>query len=331
MGYQTTSDGTKIVARPEWKFGQIPLTRTDDGSEQINVNGLVSGTPEVVWNGTGGSDTGGDWTRTGLGNEATAAAKSGTNGLNTTLTSAGDTSIFDKGSMIDVAGTYQSLAFWMRPKAFPTGSKLRAFWRDSSDDQVGNPVLVNAYIDNFDLNVWQYVVIPVADFALGGNAQKLVFRYADVAGQRYNFDDIELYPDGGPHRFRAAAPAGYVYHVKEVVLTFSEENGTWTAGDFTGISGGLDKGIVVRHRRLSTNDVFWAFNLRDNISLFGRFRVKNDVEYSSQVHQFTLVLEPDPAVITVTDDDVIEIVVRDNLTSINAMRAFLQYGEEVAA
>lgn len=331
MGYQTTEDGTRIVASPQWAFGQKSLSRIDNGTVAMNVNGEFTGTKTVLWNGTGENDTGGDWTHSGEGSENTSAKKTGTNGLNTTITDEDDESIFDNGSMVDVAGTYTALQFWIRAKVYPVGSDPTIFWRNSSNAQVGDKLHLNDYVEDFD-DDWQLISLPITDFDLGANVQKLVFKFEGVGGQRYYLDDIELYQaGGGPYTFQVAAPAGLVYHVKELVLTIVEENGSWAAGDFTGITGGLETGLLLRHRRLSTAEVLWKINLKTNINLFGRLDVRNDVEYSTVTHGFKLVLVPDPAVLTVTDDAVLEVLVRDDLTSINGLRSFIQFGQEEAA
>jgi hypothetical protein len=331
VGYQKTADGTRIISLPQWALGQKPLTRTDNGSEQLNIDGTLSGTPTNVWDGTGAGDTGTDWTRSGEGSESTGAAYEGTNGLDSGVTSENDEMVFNKGSEIDVDGTYNTLQFWLQPKAYPTNSRLRVLWRNGSDALVGNGVLVHNYTSNMDLDVWQLVSIPIADFNLDADVQKLVFRCGNTSGQRYYLDTIEVLAIGaGPYRFQVAAPdQATVYNVKEVILSLAEENGTWLVGDFSSISGGLANGLILRQRQLSTSDVLWSINMRDNLELFGRLDVRSDVEYGTGVHQFKLALVPHPAVVQVTNDKVIEAVVRDDLTSINGLRAFIQYGEEV--
>ena len=325
MGYQTTADGTQIVAGPEWVFGQLALSRIDDGTVAMNRDGSPS-TPTVLWNGTGGGDTGGDWSRSGVGSESTAAAYSGTNGLNTTITSEDDESIFDNGSMVDIAGTYTLLQFWIRAKKFPTGSEPLIFWRNSADATVGLQLKLTNYVEDFD-DDWQRIAIPISDFGLGANAQKLVFKYTETAGQRYFIDDIEIYSEGGPYIFQAKAPVGAVYHLKDMILTFAEENGTWGSSGFASISGGLSRGLLLRQRALTTGEVAWQINLKRNLVMFGRLDVLNDVSYTDS-HQFTLALNPAPAVINVTDDQVVEAVLRDDLSSINAMRSYIRFGRE---
>lgn len=328
MGHKKTDDGSPIYAKPQWRFRQKPLLRVDDGSEVMNIDGGLSGTAVIVWNGTGAGDTGGDWTRTGKGAENAAAAKSGTNGLNTQTTSVGDVSRFDNGSMVDIDGTYNSLSFWMNPKAVPEGAEVRVFWDDSSNDQVGDAVKLSSYVDNFDIDVWQHVVIPIADFNLTGNAQKLLFRYTLVANQQWHFDDIELYPSGGPYRFRVSGSEQYTCHMKRLILSFVEDTSAWTKDYFLSISGGLTNGLILRYRDLAAKDVLWTMNLRDNLTLFSRLELLHKVAYASSVEQYTMILEPIPAVVPLTPDLVVEAVVQDDLSSLNALRAFAQCGAE---
>jgi hypothetical protein len=66
-------NGETLVHERELVLGVEPFTRTDDGSELLNVNGVALGAPVVLWNGTGVSDTGTDWTLTGTGTEQAAS------------------------------------------------------------------------------------------------------------------------------------------------------------------------------------------------------------------------------------------------------------------
>ncbi len=161
--------------------------------------------------------------------------------------------------------------------------------------------------------------------------QKLVFRYVLQDNQQYHIDDIELYPNGGPYIFRAVAPAGETYHVKEILLSLVVDTTSWTKDHFLTISGGLDKGLLIRQRDLSVEDVHWSVNLTDNLTMFTRLCVCNQIDYASSIKQFLLRLEPAPASVKITDDLAIEVLVRDNLSTLNALRAYVQYGGEIDA
>ena len=99
-------DGSQIVALRDLTLGIEKFVRSDNGTEQMAVNGS-STQAEDVWDGTGASDTGSDWTRGGTGSEQAAAKRSGTNGLNTGVTSKNDIWWFDYGSDRDLEASFQ--------------------------------------------------------------------------------------------------------------------------------------------------------------------------------------------------------------------------------
>ena len=80
LAYPRHQDGSLLIGERNLTPGQTSLKRTDNGSEQLNVDGRAAGTADVIWNGTGAGDTGGDWAPSGVGSEQAAAdAGSGTN------------------------------------------------------------------------------------------------------------------------------------------------------------------------------------------------------------------------------------------------------------
>jgi len=326
-------DGTLQTSKQQLELGRAPFRRTDTQSELMNVNGIAAGTPVNVWNGTGAGDTGADWTRTGVGSEHGPAnhTPGGTYGLNSGATSQNDTIVFDYGSMQDIAGTVDELGFWLQLKALVAGGNLRVFWVDGSNSQVGGSVLVSSYLSNFDLDEWKKVAIPISDFSLTGNVQKLVLRFINASGLHIWLDDVSVTPSagGGPHIYRISAPTGFIYHVERLALIVSAGDTGWGSTSFANIVGGLTSGLAFRYRMLG-GDTYWAFNCRDNSELFGQLQVINDVSFSNGDRQFTFALEPRlSSVVLVDDDEVVEIIVRDDLSSLVTMRAFLHYGTEV--
>lgn len=327
----TAGDGTPLFSNRPLRLGRDSLKRTDNGTEQMNVNGSSGGTPVTVWNGTGASDTGGDWTAGGAGSEsASADAGSGTNGWDTGVTSDGNNITFDNGSLVTVGGVYDELRFQLQPKAFPVGSRLRAVFLDASNNQVGNSLLVANYTSNMDLDVWQEVSIPIADFSLTGDAQKLRFRTLNTSGQQYWFDDIELVPNGGsgPYRFQIAAPAGERYHLSMLVLQVTAPEAGWNNDAFANIAGGLANGLICRQRRLSDSEVMWKFNTKDNRELFGQYHPQESFAFADTALLVGFMVKPGKASVIVTDDEVLEFVVRDNLSAITDIRAYMHYGVE---
>jgi len=200
MGYQTDAQGNRIFTEKELPHGQSRFLRTDIGTELMNVNGLAPGGTTIIWNGEGTY-----WELEAQGTSETYAAKNGTYGLDSGVRTAGQETRFDYGSNQDIDGSYQTVQFWMQPKAFPVGADLRIRWRTSGGGTPGNLLSVEDYVPNMDLDVWQQVSIPIADFNLDEtDVAKLVLIYALQGGQQFYFDDFELVAAGagGPYTFR---------------------------------------------------------------------------------------------------------------------------------
>lgn len=330
MGYNTTADGTQIFALRDLKLGQAKFIEINFGYEEMAIDGQSGASGEIIWNGTGGGDTGGDWTPSGTGSETSGAMHSGTNGWDTGVTTKDATTVFDNGSMIDIINNYQSLEFWMSPQAFPSGSFLSLQWLDSADGAIGSRLDVNDYVTNFDLDVWQKVTIPLVDFNLSGNIQKLRIQYRKVAGQHFYFDDIGLFNDvaDGPFMFRVAADGYYNYHIGAIYLYIASGDTGWNSDAFANIAGGLDSGVLLRHYNIEMSSTIWSINFKNNIDLYGRMVSHNNVDFFDSEHIATFVLRPEPASVIVTENEVLDIVIRDDLSSINSLRAFVHYGAE---
>lgn len=322
-------NNTPIVRNEEFTLGQLAFTRVDNGTEQMNIDGTPGGTPVNIWDGTGGGDSGtSDWSTSGVGSETAGSNHSGTNGWDTGVTAEGNQTVFDNGSMIDVAGSYSTVRFWMQPKAFPTNSRPRIMFANASNKRVGNSLRIDDYTTNMDLDVWQQVTIPIDDFALTGNAQKLRLRYANTAGQHYWFDEFEFLPiTGAPYRFEVRPGPGHCYHISMLVLIVAGPSGSWSSTNFGNISP-LTNGLLLRQRRLSDGEVLWRFNSKDNSDLFGRYHPQDDITFSDGSLLIGFMIKPGKASVVVTDDTPIQFVVRDDLSGLTSARAFAHFGLE---
>lgn len=327
---------TQEVIQKSLAMGRKPFKRTDDGTELMNIDGSAAGAATVMWNGTGAGDSGGDWSintvGTSTGVESTASKRSGTNGWDTTVTTQNDVTVLDNGSSVDIDGTYSALEFWMQPKAYPPGSNLRIRWVDGSNNLVGNQVNVSSYVSNFDIDVWQQVSIPISDFNLTGNVQKLQLRYRAAGGQHFWFDDFDLINisgGGGPYRFQIAAPSGELWRLSMAVIMVSAPASGWNRSSFANISGGIGRGVIFRQRKISTSEVQWKFISKNNVELFGQFHPQEDVTFADGELLMGFMAKPGKASVIITDDNVLEIVVRDDLSAISEMRGYCHYGVEV--
>lgn len=313
-------------------LGLTKFLRTDNGSEQMAVDGR-STTAEDMWDGTGGSDTGTDWTRGGIGSESVPAAHSGTNGLATGVASLNDIVRFDYGSDRDLPALFDSVSFWMNPQAFPEGARLQCGWTASGTASpiIGNLVRIDNTVPNMDLGVWQRVSIPIGDFNLTANAGRFALRFAGVAGQSFYLDDFDMLNSvsDGPYRFRVTGEAGVNQHVSRITLVMAAGNTGWNSTAFANIAGGLELGLLLRYGVVSTQEVLWSFGMKNNMDLFGQLPTVENFSFSDDELMLTFTIQPQNAAIILGPDNAMEFVVRDDLSTLTNMRAYMQYGEEV--
>lgn len=313
----------------EFGFGRGKFIRTDNGTEQMAVNGS-STHAEDVWDGTGESDSGSDWTRGGNGSESVGSARSGTNGLDTGILSKNDIWWFDYGSDRDLENNFDSISFWINPQSFPDGSGLRCGWATSgSTNIIGNTCWINNYITNMDTNVWQRVTIPLIDFNLDGYAGRFVMQSRVTDGQRYYFDDFDMLNStgDGPYRFRFIGEIGELRHVSRIILIVASPEIGWDSNAFADISNGLELGLILRQGIISTSEIVWTTVFKNNIDLFGimHFEV---IDFANSERMVVFTFKPDKASITLDDDAALEFVVRDDLSTITNIRAYVHYGIE---
>ena len=332
MPWNKTVAGDLSVAERILTLGQARFVRVDNGSAPMNIDGTPAGAVDVLWNGTGAGDTGGDWTPSGEGSETAGSMHSGTNGWDSGVAAKDGSTIFDNGSMIDVAGTHQTLEFWLNTQAFPVGSFLSLQWLNDLGGSVGARLDVNDYVTNFDAGVWQKVSIPITDFGLTGNVQKFAVIYRKTAGQHFHLDDIELLQSsggGGPFVFEVAAPdANTRYHISMLVLLISGAASGWNAGNFANIAA-LTNGLLVRQRNKTSGFVSWSLNSKDNTDLFGRFHPQDDITFADGTLLVGFMVKPGKASVIVTNEEVLEVVVGDDLSGLVEARGFAHFGIEV--
>ena len=330
MAVLRNPDNSQVVSQRNLTLGQAKFLRTDDGTALLNINGLAAGSPTVLWNGTGALDTGGDWTQGNQGTESAAAMHSGTNGLDSGSTSQGNNTQFDNGVDLDVAGTYDTLEFWMQPKAYPAGSELQLLWKTSGGTTKGNVLNVSDYVTNFDLDVWQKVTVPISDFALPQDVARLQFKYANKSGQQFYLDDIQFNNSGGggPFVFQVVAPdTTKQYHLSMLVILLSGAASGWNSTTFANVAA-LENGLLLRQRKISTGEVLWSLNSKDNLDLFGRFYPQDEVNFADGTLLVGFMVKPGNGSVIITNDTALEIVVRDDLSGIAAGRAFAHFGIE---
>jgi len=327
MGYNKDSSGNPIYASPIRVPARVAFKRTDNGSELMNIDGEAGGTPTIIWDGEGTY-----WTPGGTGSATTGSKHTGTYGWDTGSTIKDNTTYWDYGSDQDISA-YATLTFWMQPKAFPTDSEFQIFWKTNAGVVHGSTLQVEDYVSNMDLDVWQQVTIPIEDFNLVSNVAELWFKYTKKDGQQFWFDELSLNTSGGggPFTFRVEAPEGYIYHTSVIVLLIAGTSSGWDHDVFGSLSSALANGLLLRQRRLSTSETLWSINAKDNIELFGLYHPQDDVTFADSILLLGFMVKPSKDSILITDDDVLEYVVRDDLSSLNTTRAFVHGGKEAVS
>jgi len=330
MANQFNADRSLVTAARNLILGQSAFLRSDNATQNMNINGNAAGSITAIWNGTGLDDTGGDWTRSGIGSQTFASKKNGTYGLDTGVASLNDTIAFTDSSDSNIASSYSQISFWLQPKAYPKGSDLQIKWQTVAGVDEGLMLKIASYMKSFDLDKWQKVTIPISDFQLIENVGKLVLTFVGAANQDFWFDDFELTASdgGGPYIFEIEPPVGEKWHVSMIVLIVVAPSTGWTADKFGNISGGLTNGLLLRQRHPLTSTVIWSLNSLDNVDLFGRFHPQDDVIFSDGNMLIGFMIKPSKASIVIDDCCLLEFVVRDDLSSLEDVRAFVHYGVE---
>jgi len=308
-----------------YNFAQPALLRTDNGQAEMNVNGFASGAALNVWDGTGVGDVGAaDWIPSGVGSESAAAVHSGTNGWDTGNTQDGDKTEFL--GPITALGTYGLLNFWLNPQIAPAGSTVELGWRDANGG-VGNKVNAENYVA-MTIGVWQLVSIPLADFGAIGSVTKLRVKYKNT-NQRHYIDDISLVASGGtgPFIYRMSRLNMPALDIHRLSLAVAGQSSGWAVNDFATINGGLGAGLLLKFWDYATGEVFWSFNLKNNLEMFGRTGNVNSITFAGTQHLVLLDYDLSEAKARIESTRVFDIVVRDDLSSLLGLNAFATGGE----
>jgi len=142
-------------------------TTTD--SELKYISETCTGTDCMlhIWNGTGALDAGGDWIRSGVGQENSIAVYRGTNGLDLTNTTTDDLLFFTGSDTVDI-NAYDFLSFWINIRDWKN-------WNNTNKENVyiklyntvndtSKEVALNSYINASFFKAWQRVMIPISSF-----------------------------------------------------------------------------------------------------------------------------------------------------------------------
>jgi hypothetical protein len=319
MGYQVDANGDRIVAISRHKLRKKTFQNVVDGGESMKVDGSAGTLDENVWDGETAF-----WADPTIGSKTAPAARSGSFGWDSGVTALNDKVKFTRSTPWQP--TSDSIEGWINLQAMPPGAEIQARW-ELANTAKGNGVLVTDYIGSGDLGVWQHFSIPLADFNLPAeNVDEFRIRTRQIAGAHYFLDDLTLNSGSGGKTFRVAPSGSKQWIVGSVTLVLVAPDTGWNSNAFANIAGGLANGLTLRHRDLAGSSNHWKLVCKQNTELFGNFDPVVDTAYNDSTRQISFVMKPDPASITLTANDVLEFLVKDDLTALTNLRAFAQIG-----
>jgi hypothetical protein len=289
------------------------------GAESMKVDGSSGTLDENVWDGDGSY-----WADPSIGSKTTGSKRTGTYGWDTGTTSQNDEVKFTRSTPYQPSS--DAIEGWINLQALPATVVIQGRW-ELANSAKGNGVDLMDYLPSQDLGVWQHWSIPLADFNLpASNVDEFRFRTLNAAGADYWLDDIKLVSGSGSKTFRMAAVGVGEWILEAVTLVLVAADTGWDSNSFCDIAGGLANGLQLRHRDLSAGSNFWKLVCTKNVELFGQFDPVVDTTYDDTTRQISFVLKPGAATVKITANDVLEFLVKDDLTSLVNARAFAHVG-----
>ena len=289
------------------------------GAESMKVDGSSGTLDEAVWDGEGSY-----WADPSIGSKTTGSKRTGTYGWDTGATSQNDEVKFTRSVAFQPSS--DSIDGWINLQALPATVVIQGRW-ELDNSAKGNGIDLMDYLPSQDLGVWQHFSIPLADFNLPAeDVDEFRFRTLNDDGADYWLDDIKLVSGSGGKTFRMAAVGVGEWVVEAITLILVAADSGWDSDSFCDIAGGLANGLQLRHRDLAAGENFWKLVCTKNIELFGQFDPVVDTAYNDNTRQISFVLQPGSATIKITANDVLEFLVKDDLTSLVNVRAFAHVG-----
>jgi hypothetical protein len=296
-----------------------PFENIVGGGESMKVDGSAGTIDENVWDGEGSF-----WADPTVGSKTAGAARTGSFGWDSGVTALNAEVKFTRSPAFQPSS--DSIEGWINLQAMPPGVEIQGRW-ELANVAKGNGVLITDYLSSGDLDLWQHFSIPIADFNLPAeNVDEFRIRTRQVAGAHYYLDDLTLNSGSGGKTFRIAPEGQAKWIVGSVTLILVAPDTGWNSDAFCNIAGGLANGLTLRHRDLAGSTNFWRSVCKKNIELFGKFHPVVDTAYNDSTRQISFVLEPDPATVVLTSNDVLEFLVKDDLTALTNIRAYAHVG-----
>lgn len=312
--FETDSQGNPIAADSQYNTKVVCFTESSTDNYSMAVDAAAD-VEQVIWDGEGSY-----WSDPSIGSKVAGSAHTGSYGWDSGVTSLGAEVMWDRGTKYDPPGDH--VEFWLRLTALPDTSQLQARWEDNGTVKGDGIAIIGNYNITRDLNVWQYVSIPMSDFNLGGDdVDQFRIRTTLAAGARYDVDEVKLITDANNRTFQVRPGTAQEWKLSRVRLTLAAPSATgWTIADFGSKLGGLANGLSLRHRNLSGSTNLWRLITRFNSDLWGQYDIVNNTTLGSDrivVAEF----DPYPSVVIIDNDNPLEFLARDDLSGLSVVQA----------
>ena len=206
---------------------------------QMAIDASFSGTPEKIHNGTDSVE----WAGSNITGSSVTFSSTDTNPplLGSWPTSGTKSIKIDRASVNDVwefnRGSSTSGSSWVAismnvyiASGWTSGDSVAIYAYDSNTtSQVGDSVLIEDYINEFDFSVDQEIGIPLTDMNIGSSSFDAI--RMEIVGKHgvapvWYMDAIKLQETSGSEEFKVSAPTGTKYYVSEFKFTYIGLNTT---------------------------------------------------------------------------------------------------------
>ena len=192
--------------------------------QAMNQDGGFSGTPVEVHDGLDNTYwTGSNISGTKVTFNSTDRFNNGAQSVKVDNPSSNDVWQFDKGSTQDLTG-YVAITMAINiDKDWGVGDSVSIYgWDTNTNSIVGTSVLLEDYMEEFDFDVWQNLVIPLEDMGLLGDTI-YAFRMEQVStegkGPKFYTDDFQIEQLGDPIEYRTNHTVDIDHHIESIIIT----------------------------------------------------------------------------------------------------------------
>jgi hypothetical protein len=305
----------------------------------LNQNAAFGGTPENVHDGTDNIY----WTGSNIsGNritfDSTGQAKTGTKSVYANDPRVGNIWQFAKGSNLDLSNyTVLSFSIYVE-QAWAESNTIILYGYDTVAGQsVGTSVEIKNYIGENQVGFWQDVVVSLADLSLEGQTIDAI-RFECIersgAGAQFYTDDIAFQQSGGAISFKLFPNTGKKYSISKLLFNVAS-TGTRTSnppafaydrwGNLPSLSVGLLLGCQSEGVQL------FQFSVRQVADLCnGGAEILNIIDDGNNTHYSVHIplTQEEYFVLDSSQNDFFEVIVNDNLSSLQLCNCFVTGFEE---